>query len=274
MSSGGASWSHSFTPQSETICGSSSLPDTEAEIVKAAKAMNTLVFFRKVYGLLSICCGIPLLVCVLFRGATVFVQNNIWLIITAAVGTLGFFITLYFVHKSYPMNLLFLFLFVGCGSILLGCLTAYYESIEIVASIAITLSLTVGMAVMALLSSPNTHGPPPESKFPEVLILYVAVIAMMWFWWDFSAEEIYYSCSCSIMVYFYILFYTIIIARFEDDCIIAVSRFFVDIITLMVFLFRVIYIFLHDNWRECFQTLRFGRGNETTTTSTEMKDMV
>ncbi|GKT35221.1 Bax inhibitor 1-related like protein [Aduncisulcus paluster] len=211
----------------------------DAQIEAAANAMMQMAFFRKVYGLLTFCLGITVLVCALFRGATDYVYNNAWLIITAFIGTFVFLITLFCVHKNYPVNLLFLFLFVGCVSVLLGCLTAFFEISEIFAAAAITLSLTVGMTVIAFLAS-------FEVILMYIVILFVLIYAayvpIMWFWWAFSGAEIGYSCLGSLVMCLYIIVDTFVMKEelSVDECIIAVSKLFIDIIYLFIFILSVI----------------------------------
>lgn len=121
----------------------------------AERAVRT-GFIRKVFGLLGAQLGVTALIASLFvcsSSAKTFLVQNPWLLMVSMFTSIGIILWLTFsesARREFPKNLVLLFSFTVAESIMVGAVSARYDTSVVVLAAALTAGITISLSLYAL----------------------------------------------------------------------------------------------------------------------------
>jgi protein lifeguard len=121
----------------------------------AERAVRT-GFVRKVFGLLGLQLALTAAVASVFvcsASAKAFISSKPWLLMASMITSLVIVVVLSFsesARRSYPKNMVLLFAFTLAESILVGAISARYDTTSVVIAAALTAGITVSLSLYAM----------------------------------------------------------------------------------------------------------------------------
>lgn len=147
--------SYAYVPDEENGLGSA-LFDKSGPSIEFAEQEVRLGFIRKVFGLLSVQLAITAAVTAAFLfspGAKAYVYANQWTFWTAFGASLAIVVFLSCsetARRQHPLNLIFLFLFTGCESVLVATISSFYDTDIVFMAAALTVGITACLTLYAM----------------------------------------------------------------------------------------------------------------------------
>eukprot|EP00878_Enallax_costatus_P001507 GHUV01001658.1.p1 GENE.GHUV01001658.1~~GHUV01001658.1.p1 ORF type:complete len:249 (+),score=27.99 GHUV01001658.1:548-1294(+) len=147
--------SYGYVPDEENGLGSA-LFDKSGPSIEFAEQEVRLGFIRKVFGLLSVQLAITAAVTAAFLyspGVKSYVYANQWTFWTAFGASLVLVLVLSCweqARRQHPLNLIFLFLFTACESVLVATISSFYNTDIVLMAAVLTVGVTACLSLYAL----------------------------------------------------------------------------------------------------------------------------
>lgn len=202
------------------------------------------MFIRKVYSLLLIQIAATVLVGYIIRynlSIRDWGFNNLWLLIVAGIGSIGFAIATHVKARSYPVNLILLSLFTICEAYLLGFSCALVESDILVQALLITLVIFLGLTLFAF----QTKYDFASWEGAVGIGLWCLIgwgFVLFFFGGNSKGVELVYSGIGAVIFCIYVVIDTQKIMRTAhlDDEIVATLSLYLDVLNLFLFILRIL----------------------------------
>jgi hypothetical protein len=147
--------SYAYVPDEENGLGSA-LFDKSGPSIEFAEQEVRLGFIRKVFGLLSVQLAITAAVTAGFLfspGVKSYVSTNQWTFWTAFGVSLGLVLVMSCweqARRQHPLNLIFLFLFTACESVLVATISSFYNTDIVLMAAGLTVGVTLCLTLYAM----------------------------------------------------------------------------------------------------------------------------
>ncbi|RNA44168.1 lifeguard 1-like [Brachionus plicatilis] len=207
-------------------------------------------FIRKTYSIVSL----QVLITVAITALIVFAEpvrgffySNAWILWLAMIGTFVIMIVLACcesVNRKFPLNMILLMVFTLLESLLVGCISAQYETDTIFIALAITAVVVVGLTVFAFQTKIDFTG---FGVYLFVFGLVLMVFGIISLIWRSEVLNILYAAFGAGLFSLYLVFDTQLMLGGKhkysispEDYIMAALNIYVDIINLFLLILRLV----------------------------------
>lgn len=206
-------------------------------------------FVRKVFGLLTMQLALTAAITaafVLSNSVKMFVAANSWVLITSVIASFALILTMSFWEagrRRHPTNIILLFLFTLCEGILVGAVSATYDTNVVLMAAGVTTAVVAGLTLFAMQTK---HDFTTAGGCLMSLLFTLLAVSLMQFFLRLPWLHLAISAGGAALFSVYLVFDIQLmmgsgaVAISPDEYVFAALNLYLDIINLFLYILRIV----------------------------------